>query len=83
MTVEELQMFCDELHALVCRIPDGDAVLSLLSAVESFQNQAQILLKDAKPSAADLEACMEIGNSLDIELPEFLEVKKVHTLQRF
>ncbi|CAG0879037.1 unnamed protein product [Darwinula stevensoni] len=78
LTVEELQMFCDELHALVCRIPDGDAVLSLLSAVESFRDQAQTLLKDPKPSAADLEACMETGNSLDIELPEFLEVKKVH-----
>lgn len=78
LTVEELQLFANQLEMLPAKVTGYEAVNDLLEQVESFQKDAQKLLELEKPDAKDVEKCIEQGVSLEVELPELEMLKGKH-----
>ncbi len=75
LTVEELQLFANQLETLPVKVSGKDDVHELLEQVNSFQKDATKLLDIEKPDAKDIERCVELGVSLDVELPELADLK--------
>ena len=75
LTVEELQLFANQLEMLPAKVQGHEAVRELLEAVESFRKDARKLLDMSTPDSKDLEKCVEVGSELDVELPELSELK--------
>lgn len=78
LTVDELIMFNTQIENLACKIKEADSVKALVDKVKNFQEKAKRLLQDNEfvPSA-DITSCIELGNELDIELPEIGNLKVV------
>lgn len=76
LTVDELIMFNTQIENLACKIKEADSVKALVDKVKNFQEKAKRLLQDNEfvPSA-DITSCIELGNELDIELPEIGNLK--------
>lgn len=76
LTVDELTMFNDQIESLACKIKEADSVKALVDKVKQFQEHARYLLqeRDFVPSA-EIASCIELGNELDIELPEIGNLK--------
>ena len=51
--------------------------------VEKFQTDAHKLLEEEDPDGADIEACVDFGLSLDIELTELAQLKEKQKQVRF
>ncbi len=78
LTVEELQLFANQLETLPAKVAGHESVKELLEQVESFQKDAHKLLDLAKPDAKDVEKCIDFGVGLEIELPELNQLKGKH-----
>ena len=78
LTVEELQLFAKQLEALPVKVSGQGGVAELLEQVSGFQKDATKLLEMDKPDAKDIEKCLELGVSLDVELQELSELKTKH-----
>jgi histone demethylase JARID1 len=76
LTVEELQLFATQLETLPAKVEGREAVESLLQQVDKFQTEAHKLLEEENPEAAEIEACVDFGLSLDIELTELTQLKE-------
>lgn len=83
MTVEELQLFATQLQTLPAKVEGCEAVEALLVQVEKFQTDAHKLLEEEDPDGADIEACVDFGLSLDIELTELAQLKEKQKQVRF
>ncbi|XP_076035943.1 lysine demethylase 5 isoform X2 [Oratosquilla oratoria] len=80
LTLEELQLFHEQIESLACTIREGDAVRELLSRVTAFQEEAIQLLSQEMPESEAVSKLVESGCSLDIDLPELPKLK--HKLQQ-
>ena len=61
LTVEELQLFANQLEMLPAKVSGHVAVKELITQVESFQKDASKLLEMKKPDAKDIEKCVEVS----------------------
>lgn len=57
--------------------PDLLPVLQeLLENVEDFHERAQVALSDEMPDSSKLQALLDLGSGLDVELPELPRLKQ-------
>ncbi len=75
LTVQELELFVNQLEMLPVKVQGHAAVVDLLEAVESFKKDAGKLLEMDKPDTKDVEKCVEAGAGLDVELPELPDLR--------
>ncbi|XP_030643619.1 lysine-specific demethylase 5A isoform X2 [Chanos chanos] len=76
LTVEELKAFVEQLFALPCVISQARQVKELLENVEDFHERAQVALADETPDSSKLQALLDLGAGLDVELPELPRLKQ-------
>ena len=75
LTVEELELFVNQLDMLPAKVSGQETVIELLEHVQVFQKDARKLLDMEKPGAKDIEKCVEVGVGLDVELPELEQLR--------
>ncbi|ELK15839.1 Lysine-specific demethylase 5B [Pteropus alecto] len=75
LTVSELRQFVTQLHALPCVLTQTPLLKGLLSRVEDFEQQSQKLLSEEMPSAAELQALLDVSFEFDVELPQLAELR--------
>ncbi|TNN71886.1 Lysine-specific demethylase 5A [Liparis tanakae] len=76
LTVDELKAFVDQLYRLPCIISQARQVKELLENVEDFHERAQVALNDVMPDSSKLQALLDLGSGLDVELPELPRLKQ-------
>ncbi|XP_036375855.1 lysine-specific demethylase 5A [Megalops cyprinoides] len=76
LTVEELKAFVEQLFRLPCVISQARQVKELLENVEDFHERAQAALADETPDSCKLQALLDLGAGLDVELPELPRLKQ-------
>ncbi|XP_031438860.1 lysine-specific demethylase 5A isoform X2 [Clupea harengus] len=76
LTVEELKAFVEQLFRLPCVISQARQVQELLENVEEFHERAQEALADETPDSSKLQALLDLGAGLDVELPELPRLKQ-------
>ncbi|KAL0962770.1 hypothetical protein UPYG_G00345120 [Umbra pygmaea] len=76
LTVDELKAFVEQLFRLPCVIAQTRQVKELLENVEDFHERAQIALADELPDSSKLQALLDLGGGLDVELPELPRLKQ-------
>uniref|UniRef100_A0A7N6AMF5 [histone H3]-trimethyl-L-lysine(4) demethylase n=1 Tax=Anabas testudineus TaxID=64144 RepID=A0A7N6AMF5_ANATE len=76
LTVDELKAFVDQLYRLPCIISQARQVKELLENVEDFHERAQVALSDEMPDSSKLQALLDLGRGLDVELPELPRLKQ-------
>lgn len=76
LSLEELTSLCGAVGDMACRIPEGDAVMSLLRRAENCRRQAVELLAQDAPDSSELEECSEQAGGLDIHFPEVSVLKQ-------
>ncbi|XP_066580390.1 lysine-specific demethylase 5A isoform X1 [Amia ocellicauda] len=76
LTVEELKAFVQQLFRLPCVISQARLVKELLENVEDFHERAQAALADETPDSCKLQALLDLGGGLDVELPELPRLKQ-------
>ncbi|XP_060765954.1 lysine (K)-specific demethylase 5Ba isoform X3 [Neoarius graeffei] len=70
LTVEELRLFVQQLYDLPCTIRQAPFLKALLNRVRQFQEQSSELLAIEMPSSSALQAVLDEGSGLEVELPE-------------
>ncbi|XP_030197527.1 lysine-specific demethylase 5A [Gadus morhua] len=76
LTVEELKAFAEQLFILPCIISQAPQVQELLENVEDFHERAQVALSDQLPDSSRLQALLDLGSRLDVELPQLPRLKQ-------
>uniref|UniRef100_A0AAX7TQZ3 [histone H3]-trimethyl-L-lysine(4) demethylase n=1 Tax=Astatotilapia calliptera TaxID=8154 RepID=A0AAX7TQZ3_ASTCA len=76
LTVDELKAFVEQLYRLPCIISQARQVKELLENVEDFHERAQVALSDEMPDSSKLQALLDLGSGLDVELPELPRLKQ-------
>uniref|UniRef100_A0A3P8VVD3 [histone H3]-trimethyl-L-lysine(4) demethylase n=1 Tax=Cynoglossus semilaevis TaxID=244447 RepID=A0A3P8VVD3_CYNSE len=76
LTVDELKAFVEQLYRLPCIISQARQVKELLETVEDFHERAQTALSDEMPDSSKLQALLDLGGGLDVELPELPRLKQ-------
>uniref|UniRef100_A0A3Q3GUM0 [histone H3]-trimethyl-L-lysine(4) demethylase n=1 Tax=Labrus bergylta TaxID=56723 RepID=A0A3Q3GUM0_9LABR len=76
LTVDELKAFVDQLFRLPCIISQARQVKELLENVEDFHERAQVAMSDEMPDSSKLQALLDLGSGLDVELPELPRLKQ-------
>ncbi|KAM3588026.1 uncharacterized protein V6R79_019360 [Siganus canaliculatus] len=76
LTVDELKAFVEQLYRLPCIISQARQVKELLENVEDFHERAQMALSDEMPDSSKLQALLDLGSGLDVELPELPRLKQ-------
>uniref|UniRef100_A0A673LR83 Lysine-specific demethylase 5A n=1 Tax=Sinocyclocheilus rhinocerous TaxID=307959 RepID=A0A673LR83_9TELE len=76
LTVEELKVFVEQLYRLPCIISQARHVRELLESVQDFHERAQAALADETPDSGKLQALLELGSGLELELPELPRLKQ-------
>uniref|UniRef100_A0A8D0C5I8 Lysine-specific demethylase 5A n=1 Tax=Scleropages formosus TaxID=113540 RepID=A0A8D0C5I8_SCLFO len=76
LTLEELKAFVDQLFRLPCIISQAQQAKELLENVEDFHERAQAALADVTPDSSKLQALLDLGAGLDVELPELPRLKQ-------
>uniref|UniRef100_A0A3Q2Z498 [histone H3]-trimethyl-L-lysine(4) demethylase n=1 Tax=Hippocampus comes TaxID=109280 RepID=A0A3Q2Z498_HIPCM len=76
LTVDELKAFVEQLYRLPCIISQARQVKELLENVEDFHERAQVALADELPDSSKLQALLDLGSGLDVELPELPRLKQ-------
>ncbi|XP_051976316.1 lysine-specific demethylase 5A-like [Xyrauchen texanus] len=76
LSVEELKVFVEQLYRLPCIISQARNVKELLENVEDFHERAQLALADVTPDSSKLQALVDLGSGLDVELPELPRLKQ-------
>ena len=70
LTVEELQLFANQLETLPAKVAGHTGVSGLLAQVAQFQGEASRLLEAETVELEVVERCLEKGEGLEIELIE-------------
>ncbi|KAG2460300.1 KDM5A demethylase, partial [Polypterus senegalus] len=76
LTVEELKAFVHQLYRLPCVISQARLAKELLENVEEFHERSQAALSDETPDSSKLQALLDMGAGLDVELPELPRLKQ-------
>ncbi|XP_073805140.1 lysine-specific demethylase 5A isoform X1 [Danio rerio] len=83
LTVEELKVFVEQLYRLPCVISQARQVKDLLESVLLFHERAQAALADLTPDSGKLQALLDLGSGLDVELPELPRLQQELTQARW
>ena len=75
LTVEELQLFANQLETLPAKVSGHEGVNELLEQVATFQQEAARLLERDVVEVEDIEKCLEAGQRLEIDLREVSQLK--------
>ena len=75
LTLEELQLFANQLETLPAKVTGHDGVAELLDNVASFQREAGRLLGRDSVEVEDIDKCLEKGEGLEIDLVELGQLK--------
>ncbi|XP_030070137.1 lysine-specific demethylase 5A isoform X2 [Microcaecilia unicolor] len=76
LTMEELKAFVQQLFSLPCVISQARQVKNLLDDVEEFHERAQEAMMDETPDSSKLQALIDLGSGLYVELPELPRLKQ-------
>ncbi|XP_069619063.1 lysine-specific demethylase 5A isoform X3 [Ranitomeya imitator] len=76
LTMEELKAFVQQLFSLPCIITQARQVKNLLDDVEEFHERAQEAMSDEIPDSSKLQALIDMGSNLYVELPELPRLKQ-------
>ncbi|KAE8613565.1 hypothetical protein XENTR_v10007759 [Xenopus tropicalis] len=76
LTMEELKAFVHQLFSLPCIISQARQVKNLLDDVEEFHERAHEAMRDDIPDSSKLQALIDLGSSLYVELPELPRLKQ-------
>lgn len=76
ITIEDLEQFFQEVEKLPCSISEEAAVKEILDKAKKFQSNSQKILSLEEPSKVRLLPCIEMGQSLNLDLPELQELEK-------
>ncbi|KAI2659192.1 Lysine-specific demethylase 5B [Labeo rohita] len=76
LTVEELRSFVNQLYDLPCTIRQAPFLKALLNRVEQFQQQSTDLLAEDMPGSSALQALLDEGAGLDVELPQLAVLRQ-------
>lgn len=76
LTMEELKAFVLQLFSLPCIITQARQVKNLLDDVEEFHERAQEAMSDEIPDSGKLQALIDMGSNLYVELPELPRLKQ-------
>ncbi|GFS49370.1 hypothetical protein NPIL_411092 [Nephila pilipes] len=76
LTLEDLQLFHQQLSTVACEIKEAFLVKDLLDRAVTFQKEAQDMLGEEKTDSKRLEKCLEVGVNLDIEIAEIAQLKQ-------
>ncbi|XP_018431943.1 PREDICTED: lysine-specific demethylase 5A [Nanorana parkeri] len=76
LTMEELKAFVHQLFSLPCIITQARQVKNLLDDVEEFHERAQEAMLDEVPDSSKLQALIDLGSNLYVELPELPRLKQ-------
>ncbi|XP_073400283.1 lysine-specific demethylase 5A isoform X2 [Dendrobates tinctorius] len=76
LTTEELKVFVQQLFSLPCIITQARQVKNLLDDVEEFHERAQEAMSDEIPDSSKLQALIDMGSNLYVELPELPRLKQ-------
>jgi [histone H3]-trimethyl-L-lysine4 demethylase len=78
LTMDELDMFVQEIDNLCCIIQEGNSVRELQQMGHEFVRKAEQILADTNLNQLDtleMAKCIELGASLCIELPQIVTLK--------
>ena len=75
LTVEELQLFANQLETLPAKVAGHTGVSGLLTQVAQFQGEASRLLEAEVVELEVVERCLEKGEGLEIELIEVVQLR--------
>uniref|UniRef100_A0A8D0ARF1 [histone H3]-trimethyl-L-lysine(4) demethylase n=1 Tax=Sander lucioperca TaxID=283035 RepID=A0A8D0ARF1_SANLU len=64
------------VHTLIPFISSLFSLVELLENVEDFHERAQVALSDEMPDSSKLQALLDLGSGLDVELPELPRLKQ-------
>ncbi|XP_064417731.1 lysine-specific demethylase 5A [Latimeria chalumnae] len=76
LTMAELKAFVHQLYSLPCIISQALQVKDLLEDVEEFHEHAQEALTDETPDSSKLQALIDMGLGLYVELTELPRLKQ-------
>ncbi|XP_053321235.1 lysine-specific demethylase 5A isoform X2 [Spea bombifrons] len=76
LTMEELKAFVHQLFSLPCIVTQARQVKNLLDDVEEFHERAQEAMSDEIPDSTKLQALIDLGSGLYVELPELPRLKQ-------
>ncbi|GFR98729.1 lysine-specific demethylase 5A [Elysia marginata] len=77
LTLDELNCFYEQVIGLPCIIKETELIKELLDKVIEFREGAQDALDAETPDSEQVETLIEIGISLDVDLPEIPKLKQV------
>ncbi|XP_059161364.1 lysine-specific demethylase 5A-like isoform X2 [Physella acuta] len=77
LTLDELNCFFEQVNGLPCIIKETKLIKELLDKVVEFREEAQDALDAETPDSEQVETLIEIGISLDVDLPEIPKLKQV------
>ncbi|RUS89616.1 hypothetical protein EGW08_002634 [Elysia chlorotica] len=77
LTLDELNGFYEQVIGLPCIIKETELIKDLLDKVIEFREGAQDALHAETPDSEQVETLIEIGISLDVDLPEIPKLKQV------
>ena len=75
LTLEELQLFSNQLETLPAKVAGHDGVADLLQNVAAFQKDSARLLERDVADVEDIDKCLEKGEQLEIDLQELFQLK--------
>ena len=75
LTLEELQLFANQLETLPAKVTGHDGVAELLANVTEFKAEAARILNRDAVEVEDIEKCMERGEALEIDLQELSHLR--------
>ncbi|XP_022238310.1 lysine-specific demethylase 5A-like isoform X1 [Limulus polyphemus] len=75
LTVEELQLFYEQIQKLPCGIKEGILIKDMVEQVIQFEKEAKELLDQEMPDFKKLERALDNGLVLDVDLPQVLQLK--------
>merc|ERR1719282_48451 len=75
LTLEELQLFANQLETLPAKVTGHDGVADLLDNVSVFQKEAAKILSRDNVDVEDIDKCLEKGEGLEIDLQELVHLK--------
>ena len=75
LTLEELQLFSNQLETLPAKVTGHDGVAELLEKVAVFQKETSRLLERDVVEVEEVDLCLEKGEQLEIDLQELTQLK--------
>lgn len=76
LTLEDLQLFYEKICNLACEIKETVLIKDLLDRVLTFERDAKALLAEDLTDLKKLDKQLDIGLSLDVDLPEIPKLKQ-------